>query len=69
MSFYEEAGLRSARRHLAEGGILGVWSYAPDSPFAAALRSVFEDVEVEPVTVTNDLIDEEQTDWLFFARG
>lgn len=68
-SFYGEPGLRRARRHLAPGGVLGVWSYAPDSPFATALHRVFDDVQVEPVTVTNDLVDEEQTDWLFFARG
>jgi spermidine synthase len=71
-SFYTDAGLRRARDHLAPGGILGVWSYAEHSPFEAALRRVFSDspssVEVEPVTVMNDLIDEEQTDWLFFAR-
>ncbi len=70
-SFYTDAGLRRAREHLAPGGILGVWSYAEHSPFEAALRRVFSDspssVEVEPVTVMNDLIDEEQTDWLFFA--
>jgi len=54
--------------HLARGGVLAVWSYAQHSPFATALRSVFRDVRVEPVTVINDLIDGEQTDWLFFAR-
>ena len=68
-AFYTEAGLRLARRHLAPGGVLGVWSYARHSPFADALRRVFPDVREEAVTVTNDLIDEEQTDWLFFARG
>lgn len=67
-SFYTEAGLSRARRHLAEGGVLGVWSYAEHSPFATALRRVFPDVHVEPVTVANDLVGEEQTDWLFFAR-
>lgn len=66
--FYSEAGLRRARRHLAPGGVLGVWSYAEDSPFASALHHVFDRVHVEPVTVLNDLVDEEQTDWLFFAR-
>jgi hypothetical protein len=34
-----------------------------------ALHRVFKEVRVEPITVTNDLVDEEQTDWLFFARG
>jgi spermidine synthase len=67
--FYTEAGLRLARAHLADSGVLAVWSYAECSPFATALRSVFRDVRVEPVTVLNDLVDEEQTDWLFFARN
>lgn len=68
-SFYTEAGLARARHHLAEGGILGIWSYAEHSPFATALRRVFSEVHVEGVTVTNHLVGEEQTDWLFFARN
>jgi spermidine synthase len=66
--FYTREGLMQARRHLAAGGILGVWSYAQSSPFAAALAEVFDDVRVEPVSFFNELIDEETTDWLFFAR-
>jgi spermidine synthase len=66
--FYTREGLRRARRHLAPGGVLGVWSYAESSPFAAALAAVFDEVCVEPVPFFNELIDEETTDWLFFAR-
>ena len=68
-SFYREEGLRQARRHLTENGILGVWSYAENSPFADALQQVFREVRIEAVTFTNAHIDEEVTDWLFFARG
>jgi len=68
-AFYGEEGLTKARAHLGEGGVLGLWSYAEHSPFEEALRRVFSEVHVEPVTVFNDLIGEEQTDWLFFARG
>jgi spermidine synthase len=68
-TFYSAKGLERASRHLAPGGILGVWSYAESSPFARALREVFDDVRIEPVTFFNALIDEETTDWLFFARG
>lgn len=68
-AFYTKAGLMRARRHLTESGVLAVWSYAEHSPFATALRRVFSDVRVEPVSVMNDLVDEEQTDWLFFARN
>jgi len=66
--FYTAEGLTLAKMHLAEGGVLGVWSYAESSPFALALRDVFREVRVEPVTVHNNLINEQQTDWLFFAR-
>lgn len=67
-AFYTESGLRRAAAHLSPGGVLGVWSYAESSPFADALHRVFGDVRVESVTVENDLIGEQQTDWLFFAR-
>ena len=67
-SFYTESGLRRASEHLAPGGVLGVWSYAENSPFADALGKVFGEVRVEPVTFMNHLIDEEVTDWLFFVR-
>jgi spermidine synthase len=67
-AFYMREGLERTRPHLAPGGILGVWSYAENSAFARALREVFEEVRVEPVTFFNELVDEETTDWLFFAR-
>ena len=67
-SFYSESGLERAKQHLSPGGILAVWSYAESSPFVDALRSTFSIVESVPVTVMNDLVDEEQTDWLFIAR-
>ena len=69
VSFYTAQGLRAARRHLAADGVLGVWSYDESSPFADALREVFHPVRVEPVTYDNRLINEQKTDWLFFARG
>ena len=68
-SFYTTQGLLAARRHLKTDGILAVWSYAESSPFADALQAVFEQVRVEPITYDNRLIDQQQTDWLFFARG
>ena len=67
-SFYTADGLKRAKLHLAEDGILGVWSYAESSRFADALRDMFREVRIEPVTVYNNLINVQQTDWLFFAR-
>ncbi len=65
--FYTAAGLTQAKRHLATAGTLGVWSYAESSSFADALRQVFSEVVVEPVTFES-VQGDEQTDWLFFAR-
>ncbi|MDT8369089.1 MAG: hypothetical protein RQ745_07765 [Longimicrobiales bacterium] len=67
-AFYTEEGLRRARRHLAPGGVLGVWSWAESSPFSRALRVVFDEVRVEAVTFFVDAVNEERTDWLFFGR-
>jgi len=66
--FYSREGLERAKRHLKPGGVLGVWSYAESSPFAAALRETFREVRVEPVEFKNRFVGELQTDWLFFAR-
>ncbi len=66
--FYTEAGLSAASRHLSPAGVLGVWSYAEDSPFVKALENSFREVRVVPVTHENQLVGEQHTDWLFFAR-
>jgi spermidine synthase len=66
--FYTEDGLRRARAHLAPGGVLGVWSSAESSSFSRALREVFQEVRVESVAFFNQMTDEENVDWLFFAR-
>lgn len=68
IGFYSEAGLQQAKSHLVPGGILGVWSYAESTPLLDHMRLVFDHVHVEQVRVFNDLINEEQTDWLFFGR-
>ena len=65
--FYAREGLALAKAHLAPGGVLGVWSYAESSPFAEALRSEFSKVLIHPVPFKNTLVNEDHTDWLFFA--
>jgi spermidine synthase len=67
--FYTEAGLTLAKAHLAPDGILAVWSYAESSNFSKSLGAVFATTRIEPVKFENDLIEEECTDWLFFARN
>ncbi len=66
--FYSRAGMQAAGEHLAPGGVLGIWSYAEDSPLLAVMQDVFDDVAVEQVTAWNGLIHENNTDWLFFGR-
>lgn len=67
--FYTDKGLTLAKRHLAVSGVLAVWSYAESSSFADAMRSVFNNVQVQPITTYNDLVQHEQTDWLFFGMS
>lgn len=66
--FYTEAGLLRAGRHLAPGGLLGIWSYAESPAFEAALRRVFREVTVEPVDFYNRLVGEEERNLLYLAR-
>lgn len=67
--FYTPDGLARAKRHLASEGVLAVWSYAESSPFADALREVFREVYVESLRFDNRVIEDEETNWLFLARG
>ena len=66
--FYTEDGLSRVCDHLTPDGVIGIWSYAQDTPLLEKMRKVFCDVQVEQVTVCNDLVNVEMTDWLFFGR-
>ena len=66
--FYGADGLAVARRHLADRGVLAVWSSAGSEAFLRALRSVFSEACAESVTWENELIDEKQDDVVFLAR-
>jgi len=66
--FYLPSGLGLAKAHLAEGGVLGVWSYAESSRFADDLRETFARVDIETVRFENRLTEERETNWLFLAR-
>ncbi len=68
-SFYREPGLARARRHLAPGGVLGVWSYAESPRFADALARVFAEVRVERIQFENLMFGEPETNVLFLARA
>jgi len=68
-SFYTAEGLARAKRHLAPGGLLGVWSYEESPAFEAELRRAFASVRCEPVRFWNRLVNEPETNWLYFGRG
>ena len=68
--FYTREGLERASKHLREDGVLAVWSYTKDSPFADALRDVFTEVRIESITCKHKFFNNEKhTDWLFFAQN
>jgi len=67
-AFYSEAGLARARRHLAPGGVLGVWSYSESPRFAETLARVFAEVVVERVRFENRIAGELETNVVFLAR-
>jgi spermidine synthase len=67
-AFYGADGLRAAREHLTDHGVLAVWSSAGSDEFVRALESVFAEARAEPVEWVNELIDEEQSDVVFLAR-
>ena len=68
LDFYTPGGLRQVLSHLEPAGVLAVWSSAPNESFAAALRDVFSEVRIETVRWHNELIDEDQCDFVFLAR-
>ncbi len=68
-TFYSDAGLRTARKHLAPDGYLGVWSHGPHTPFGEGMRRVFGNLTVEDVTFDNPFLEDEDTNWLFFSKN
>jgi spermidine synthase len=67
-SFYAAASLVRAKRHLAPGGVFGVWSYAESPGFERELRAAFAVVEVERIAFANALDGVREENWLYFAR-
>ena len=68
LDFYTVEGLGQVLSHLEPAGVLAVWSSAPNESFATSLREVFSEVRVETVKWHNELIDEDQCDFVFLAR-
>ncbi|MBM4384400.1 MAG: spermidine synthase [Deltaproteobacteria bacterium] len=68
-SFYAAENLAVAKRWLAPGGVLGVWSFAASPRFEAELRAVFADVQVERIAFANGVDARSEENWLYFARA
>lgn len=69
-SFYHPEGLGRVKRHLAPGGVFGLWSNdGPDAEFTKRLGSVFDEVWTEPVTFNNPLQHTSVTQTIYLARA
>lgn len=68
--FYSAANLRKAKRWLAPGGVFALWTNVEmRDGFAARLREAFAQVECEDVVFENPLLEDAETNALYFARG
>lgn len=68
--FYSAANLRMAKRWLAPDGVFALWTNVEARvPFAGRLREAFAQVECEDVVFDNPLLEESETNALYFARG
>jgi spermidine synthase len=68
-SFYAHDSLVLAARHLKPDGVFALWSTSESPEFEAELRKTFEDVRVEPIDFVNETVGQDETNWLFLAKG
>lgn len=67
-SFYGPEGLNRLSRHLAPGGVFGLWSNEPpDEAFTARLAGVFAEAWAEKVTFENPYQDQPFTQSVYLA--
>jgi spermidine synthase len=68
-SFYRPAGLSALARHLAPGGVFGLWSNdRPEQAIVARMQEAFAEAWAEPVTFHNPLQDKPFTQTVYLAR-
>lgn len=68
--FYRPEAVRSAARWLRPGGAFAFWSSGEhNEAFARILAAVFSEVTTHAIQVYNPMIDEEQVDTIYVARG
>ncbi len=68
-SLYQEAGLRTARRALTGGGVLAIWSAAPDPPFTRRLSRCGFEVSARTVRAGRTKRGARHTIWLAVRPG
>lgn len=68
-SFYAHDNLILAARHLKPGGVFAMWSTSENPAFEAELRKAFEEVRIEPIEFSNETTGQQETNWLFLAKG
>lgn len=68
-SFYQPAGLQKLARHLAPGGVFGLWSNdRPEHAIVDRMAEAFAEAWAEPVTFHNPLQDKPFTQTVYLAR-
>jgi spermidine synthase len=68
-SFYDVAGLTAVQRHLRPRGVFALWTSLPAEPeVTARLQQAFGDAWVEEVRFDNPLLDDPETNAIYFAR-
>jgi spermidine synthase len=68
--FYTLPGLEALRRHLAPGGVFGLWAgLAPDPEFLDRLGQVFPSAWAEIVRFENPSVSRQDTNTIYLARA
>lgn len=69
-AFYRPEGLARIARHLAPGGVFGLWSDAqPDPAFVDRLAAVFRAAAAEPVTFDSPLLERPYTQTVYLGQA
>ncbi|MGI3212955.1 spermidine synthase [Roseovarius tibetensis] len=68
-ALYSEAGLKAARRALTAGGVLAIWSAAPDQAFAKRLSRCGFDVSEQKVRAGRTKRGARHTIWIALRSG
>jgi spermidine synthase len=69
-SFYTVAGLQAVRRRLRPGGVFALWTSLPAEPdVTARMAAAFAAADCETVVFDNPLLEEPESNALYFGRG